>query len=191
MPPVDDEFRVARWAVKINSEDVKGCAWIYEATSKNNAMGWFFLAGRSFSLGSHTHVQTATKNLEGGTAYHRCRNDGEAMPELSRWTRKMSSNVSPNSCSPCRSCKGDVWICAVVIEIEETGRQIKLEASFRAPPVWIYLYIRLMKFPLKILADWVGFAKPRLCICRKKHHPLLRRRCGVVVWIARNDARLF
>jgi metallophosphoesterase (TIGR00282 family) len=127
MPPVDDPFRVADECVKAIPDDVKirlvdmHC----EATSEKYAMGWF-LAGRvSAVVGSHTHVQTADERiLEDSTAYI---TDvgmtgsysgviGMEKDDVIRRFIKFPAKRAAHS-------KEDVWICAVVIEIdEETGK---------------------------------------------------------------------
>ena len=131
MPPVDDPFRAANAALESIPEDVKirlvdmHC----EATSEKYAMGWF-LAGRvSAVVGSHTHVQTADERiLDGGTAY--ITDVGmtgsyagvigmDKIGILERFT-KFPARRADNA-------KGEVWICAVVIEIDEkTGKANKI-----------------------------------------------------------------
>ncbi len=131
MPPVDDPFRVADEAVKSIPADVKirlvdmHC----EATSEKNALGWF-LAGRvSAVIGSHTHIQTADERiLDGGTAYI----TDVGMTGSYAGVIGMDKNHVINRFInfPARRAdhaKGDVWICAVVIEInEETGEALKI-----------------------------------------------------------------
>jgi metallophosphoesterase (TIGR00282 family) len=131
MPPVDDPFRAADAAIKSVPEAVKirlvdmHC----EATSEKYAMGWH-LAGRvSAVVGSHTHVQTADERiLDGGTAY--ITDVGmtgsyagvigmEKADVLARFTKFPARRA--------HHAKGNVWICAVVVEIdEETGKAEKI-----------------------------------------------------------------
>jgi 2',3'-cyclic-nucleotide 2'-phosphodiesterase len=132
MPPVDDPFRVAESCVNAIPDDVKirlvdmHC----EATSEKYAMGWF-LAGRvSAVVGSHTHVQTADERiLEGGTAY--ITDVGMTGSYSGVIGMKREDVIQRFMKFPARRAehsKGDVWICAVVIDIdEETGKARKIE----------------------------------------------------------------
>ncbi len=132
MPPVDDPFRVADQCVKAIPDDVKvrlvdmHC----EATSEKYAMGWFLDGKVSAVVGSHTHVQTADERiLTGGTAY--ITDIGmtgsyagvigmDKYDILERFTKVPSPRAG--------HAKGNVWICFVVIEIdEETGKAVKIE----------------------------------------------------------------
>ncbi|HEY0427769.1 MAG TPA: TIGR00282 family metallophosphoesterase [Pyrinomonadaceae bacterium] len=140
MPPVDDPFRVADACVKEIPDDVKirlvdmHC----EATSEKYAMGWF-LAGRvSAVVGSHTHVQTADERiLDGGTAYI---TDVGMTGSYSGVIGMEKADVIERFMKfPARRAdhsKGDIWICAVVIDIdEETGaarsiERLRLEHAF-------------------------------------------------------------
>ena len=127
MPPVDDPFRVAEQCVNAIPDDVKirlvdmHC----EATSEKYAMGWF-LAGRvSAVVGSHTHVQTADERiLEGGTAY--ITDVGMTGSYAGVIGMKREDVIQRFTKFPARRAehsKGDVWICAVVIDIDEaTGK---------------------------------------------------------------------
>ncbi|MDQ3181469.1 MAG: TIGR00282 family metallophosphoesterase [Acidobacteriota bacterium] len=128
MPPnVDDPFRVADEAVNSIPDDVKirlvdmHC----EATSEKCAMGWF-LAGRvSAVVGSHTHIQTADERiLDGGTAYI----TDIGMTGSYAGVIGMDKNhvIDRFTKFPSRRtdhAKGDVWICAVVIEIDNASGQ--------------------------------------------------------------------
>jgi metallophosphoesterase (TIGR00282 family) len=132
MPPVDDPFRVAEACVKTIPDDVKirlvdmHC----EATSEKYAMGWF-LAGRvSAVVGSHTHVQTADERiLEGGTAYITdIGMTGSYAGVIGMEKQDVIERFIKFPARRADHAKGDVWICAVVIEIdEETGRAVKIE----------------------------------------------------------------
>lgn len=131
MPPVDDPFRVANECVRAIPEDVKirlvdmHC----EATSEKYAMGWY-LAGRvSAVVGSHTHVQTADERiLDNGTAYITdigmtgsyagCigMNKDHVIERFTKFPARRAEHSTSN-----------VWICAVVIEIDEkTGKANKI-----------------------------------------------------------------
>lgn len=132
MPPIDDPFRAADECVRAIPDDVKirlvdmHC----EATSEKYAMGWFLDGRVSAVVGSHTHVQTADERiLTNGTAYitdvgmtgsyagaiGMSKND-----VIERFTKVPSKRAE--------HAKGNVWICAVVIEIDETtGKALKIE----------------------------------------------------------------
>jgi 2',3'-cyclic-nucleotide 2'-phosphodiesterase len=132
MPPVDDPFRVAKECVTAIPEDVKirlvdmHC----EATSEKYAMGWYLNGRVSAVVGSHTHVQTADERiLDGGTAYitdigMTGSYAGVIGMEKSQIIERFTKFPAPRA----EHAKGEVWICAVVIEIdEETGEARKIE----------------------------------------------------------------
>ena len=131
MPPVDDPFRIADSEINSIPEDVKirlvdmHC----EATSEKNAMGWF-LAGRvSAVVGSHTHIQTADERiLDGGTAYITDVGMTGSYGGVIGMDKDHVINRFINF--PARRAdhaKGNVWICAVVIGIDdETGKAKKI-----------------------------------------------------------------
>ena len=123
MPPVDDPFRVAEQEINKIPDDVKirlvdmHC----EATSEKNAMGWF-LAGRvSAVVGSHTHVQTADERiLDGSTAY--ITDVGMTGSYAGVIGMDKDDVINRFTNFPARRAahaKGNVWICAVVIEVDE------------------------------------------------------------------------
>lgn len=127
MPPCDDPFRVADECVNSLPDDVKvrlvdmHC----EATSEKNAMGWF-LDGRVTAVtGSHTHIQTADERiLPNGTAFITdvgmtgSYNGVIGMDKDDVIARFMTVPAKRADHS-----KGDVRICAVVIDVdEETGK---------------------------------------------------------------------
>jgi 2',3'-cyclic-nucleotide 2'-phosphodiesterase len=124
MQPVDDPFRAADEAVKSIPDDVKirlvdmHC----EATSEKYAMGWF-LAGRvSAVVGSHTHVQTADERiLEGGTAYITdVGMTGSYAGVIGMDKEQIIERFTKFPARRAEHAKGNVWICAVVLEIDET-----------------------------------------------------------------------
>lgn len=132
MPPnVDDPFRVADEAINSVPDDVKirlvdmHC----EATSEKCAMGWF-LAGRvSAVVGSHTHIQTADERiLDGGTAY--ITDIGMTGSYSGAIGMDKDHVIARFTKFPARRAdhsKGDIWICAVVIEIDDkTGKATKI-----------------------------------------------------------------
>jgi len=132
MPPVDDPFRVADESVKSIPDDVKirlvdmHC----EATSEKYAMGWF-LAGRvSAVVGSHTHVQTADERiLEGGTAYITdIGMTGSYAGVIGMDKEDVIERFTQFPVKRADHAKGNVWICAAVIEIDEqTGKATHIE----------------------------------------------------------------
>lgn len=131
MPPVDDPFRVANECVKAIPDDVKirlvdmHC----EATSEKYAMGWYLDGRVSAVVGSHTHVQTADERiLDNGTAYITdvgmtgsyagCigMNKDHVIDRFTKFPARRAEHSTSN-----------VWICAVVIEIDEkTGEANKI-----------------------------------------------------------------
>lgn len=132
MPPVDDPFRVASDCIRAIPEDVKirlvdmHC----EATSEKYAMGWYLSGRVSAVVGSHTHVQTADERiLEDGTAYITDigmtgsysgvigMNKDHVIERFTKFPSRRAEHSTSN-----------VWICAVVIEIDEnTGKATKIE----------------------------------------------------------------
>lgn len=132
MPPVDDPFRVANECIRAIPEDVKirlvdmHC----EATSEKYAMGWYLSGRVSAVVGSHTHVQTADERiLEGGTAYITDigmtgsysgvigMNKDHVIERFTKFPARRAEHSTSN-----------VWICAVVIEIDEiTGKALNIE----------------------------------------------------------------
>jgi metallophosphoesterase (TIGR00282 family) len=128
MPPnVDDPFLIADKLVKSIPDEVKirlvdiHC----EATSEKYAMGWFLDGRVSAVVGTHTHVPTADERiLENGTAYVTDlgltgsyagvigMNKEDVIRRFTRFPNKRAAHS-----------KGNVWICFVVIDIdEETGQ---------------------------------------------------------------------
>ena len=131
MPPVDDPFRAANEALKSVPEDVKirlvdmHC----EATSEKYAMGWFLAGKVSAVVGSHTHVQTADERiLKGGTAYITdVGMTGSYAGVIGMEKEDVLARFTTFPARRAAHAKGDVWICAVVIEIdEESGKAIKI-----------------------------------------------------------------
>ncbi|MCU1290450.1 MAG: Metallophosphoesterase [Acidobacteria bacterium] len=132
MPPVDDPFRSAEQCLKEIPDDVKIrlVDMHAEATSEKYAMGWFLDGRVSAVYGSHTHVQTADERiLDKGTAY--ITDVGmtgsyagvigmEKADVLERFTKFPAPRAG--------HAKGNVWICAIVLDIDETtGKARKIE----------------------------------------------------------------
>lgn len=128
MPPnVDDPFQIADDAVKSIPDEVKirlvdmHC----EATSEKYALGWFLDGRVSAVVGTHTHVPTADERiLDAGTAYVTDlgltgsyagvigMDKADVIQRFTKFPAKRSAHA-----------KGNVWICGVVIDIdEETGK---------------------------------------------------------------------
>lgn len=132
MPPVDDPFRAVEQCVRAIPDDVKiRLVDVHaEATSEKYAMGWNLNGRVSLVYGSHTHVQTADERiLDGGTAYITdvgmtgSYNGVIGMDKkdvIERFTRVPARRAE--------HAKGDVWICAVVVEIDETtGKALSIK----------------------------------------------------------------
>lgn len=132
MPPVDDPFRIAQSCVNSIPEDVKirlvdmHC----EATSEKYAMGWFLDGRVSAVVGSHTHVPTADERiLEKGTAYITdIGMTGSYSGVIGMDKKDVIERFTKFPARRANHSKGDVWLCAVIIEIDEnTGKAIKIE----------------------------------------------------------------
>lgn len=132
MPPIDDPFRVARECVNAIPDDVKirlvdmHC----EATSEKYAMGWFLDGKVSAVVGSHTHVQTADERiLTNGTAYITdVGMTGSYAGVIGMNKEDVIERFTKVPAKRADHSKGNVWICAVVIEIDETtGKALKIE----------------------------------------------------------------
>ena len=132
MPPVDDPFRVANECLEGIPEDVKIrlVDMHAEATSEKYAMGWFLDGRVSAVVGSHTHVPTADERiLDGGTAYITdIGMTGSYAGVIGMSKEKIIERFTKFPAPRADHSKGDVWICAVVIDIdEETGKAQKIE----------------------------------------------------------------
>jgi metallophosphoesterase (TIGR00282 family) len=131
MPPVDDPFRVADEKINSIPDDVKIRLVDFhaEATSEKYAMGWF-LAGRvSAVYGSHTHVPTADERiLDGGTAYITdVGMTGSYAGVIGMEKNQIIERFTKFPARRAEHAKGEVWICAVVLEIDEaTGKANKI-----------------------------------------------------------------
>lgn len=133
MPPVEDPFRIADKCLKAIPDDVKiRLVDVHaEATSEKYALGWHLNGKVSAVYGSHTHVQTADERiLDGGTAY--ITDVGmtgsyagcigmEKTQIIKRFTNVTTRKRAEHA-------DGDVWICALVLEIDEnSGKTLKIE----------------------------------------------------------------
>lgn len=128
MPPnVDDPFRVADESVNSIPDDVKIRLVDFhaEATSEKYAMGWFLDGRVSCVFGSHTHVPTADERiLDNGTAY--ITDVGMTGSYAGCIGMEKTDVISRFTNFPARRAghaTGDVWICAIVLDIDEkTGK---------------------------------------------------------------------
>lgn len=128
MPPnVDDPFRIAEDAVKSIPDDIKirlvdmHC----EATSEKYAMGWYLDGQVSAVVGTHTHVPTADERiLDHGTAYVTDLGlTGSYAGVIGMKKEDVFQRFTEFPAKRAAHAKGNVWICGVVIDIdEETGR---------------------------------------------------------------------
>ena len=126
-PNVDDPFRIVDQQLQKVPEEmaIKIVDIHCEASSEKYAMGWHLDGRVSMVFGTHTHVPTADERiLENGTAYitdvgmtgsyagviGMRRED-----VIKRFTRFPNKRAGHS--------KGDVWLCFVVVEIDEsTGK---------------------------------------------------------------------
>lgn len=133
MPPnVDDPFRVADELINSIPEEIKvrlvdmHC----EASSEKYGIGRFLDGRVSVVVGTHTHVPTADERiLENGTAYitdlgmtgsYAGVIGMKKEDVLDRFTKFPTKRASHS--------KGDVWICGIVVDIdEESGRANSIE----------------------------------------------------------------
>lgn len=131
MPPVDDPFRTADEQLKRIPDDVKIRLVDFhaEATSEKYAMGWFLAGKVSVVYGSHTHVPTADERiLEGGTAYITdVGMTGSYAGVIGMEKNQIIERFTKFPARRAEHAKGQVWICAVVVEIDEaTGEARKI-----------------------------------------------------------------
>lgn len=132
MPPSDDPFRVIDQVLtaispetKIRIVDVHA-----EATSEKVAMGWYLDGRVSAVLGTHTHVQTADDRiLPQGTAY--LTDIGMTGSYAGVIGMSKTDVIARFTTVPARRAEhsgGQVRICAVVIEVDETtGKAMEIE----------------------------------------------------------------
>ena len=132
MPPIDDPFHTAAVCVKAIPDDVKIrlVDMHAEATSEKYAMGWFLDGKVSAVYGSHTHVQTADERvLENGTAY--ITDVGMTGSYAGCIGMEKTHVIDRFTKVPARRAdhaKDDVWICAIVLDIDEkTGKARSIE----------------------------------------------------------------
>lgn len=132
MPPVDDPFRALDQCVRAIPDDVKiRLVDVHaEATSEKYAMGWHLNGKVSAVWGSHTHVQTADERIfDGGTAYITdVGMTGSYNGVIGMDKRDVIERFTRIPARRADHSKGNVWICAVIVEIDETtGKARKIE----------------------------------------------------------------
>ncbi|MGI8884748.1 MAG: TIGR00282 family metallophosphoesterase [Pyrinomonadaceae bacterium] len=132
MPPVDDPFRAAEQCLSEIPEDVKIrlVDMHAEATSEKYAMGWFLDGRVSAVYGSHTHVPTADERiLENGTAYITdVGMTGSYAGVIGMDKHQILERFTKFPARRAEHAKGEVWICAIVLDIDEnTGKARKIE----------------------------------------------------------------
>jgi metallophosphoesterase (TIGR00282 family) len=127
MPPADDPFRVIDELVNSLAAEVRvrlvdmHC----EATSEKNAMGWYLDGRASAVVGTHTHIQTADERiLPNGTAYLTdVGMTGSYSGVIGMNRDDVIARFTSVTTRRAEHSKGDVRICAVVIDVdEETGQ---------------------------------------------------------------------
>jgi metallophosphoesterase (TIGR00282 family) len=132
LPPIDDPFKTADWAVQNISEETPIILvdMHAEASAEKQAMG-FFLDGRvSAVLGTHTHVQTADERiLPKGTAY--ITDVGMTGPYdscVGLRTDIALKRFMLGTPHKYETAQGDVKIAGVILQVEkESGRALSIE----------------------------------------------------------------
>lgn len=132
MPPVDDPFRVADECIKSIPDDVKiRLVDVHaEATSEKYALGWYLNGRVSAVYGSHTHVPTADERiLDGGTAYVTdVGMTGSYAGCIGMVKEQIIDRFTKIPARRAEHATGDIWICALVLEVDETtGKATKIE----------------------------------------------------------------
>ncbi len=136
-PNTDDPFSIAKRAVDSIPKEVRirivdmHC----EASSEKYAMGWFLDGRVSAVVGTHTHVPTADERiLENGTAYVTDLGlTGSYGGVIGMDRHDVISRFTTFPSKRAAHSKGDVWICFVVVEVDEkTGKAISIERFRRA-----------------------------------------------------------
>jgi hypothetical protein len=132
MPPVDDPFRVVEQCLREIPDDVKvRLVDVHaEATSEKYALGWFLDGRVSAVYGSHTHVPTADERiLDNGTAYITdVGMTGSYGGVIGMDKHHILDRFTKFPARRAEHAKGDVWICALVLDIDEkTGKARRIE----------------------------------------------------------------
>jgi 2',3'-cyclic-nucleotide 2'-phosphodiesterase len=135
MPPVDDPFRIVEQCVRAIPDDVKIrlVDMHAEATSEKYALGWFLNGYVSAVYGSHTHVQTADERiLDDGTAYITdVGMTGSYNGVIGMDKKDVIERFTKFPARRAEHAKGDVWICGIVVEIDENTGKAKSIERFR------------------------------------------------------------
>lgn len=131
MSAVDDPFRIADEKINSIPDDVKIRLVDFhaEATSEKYALGWFLDGRVSAVYGSHTHVPTADERiLENGTAYITdVGMTGSYAGVIGMEKNQIIERFTKIPARRAEHAKGAVWICAVVVEVDEaTGGARKI-----------------------------------------------------------------
>ncbi|NNE67094.1 MAG: TIGR00282 family metallophosphoesterase [Pyrinomonadaceae bacterium] len=126
-PNVDDPFKKADEMISSIPDDVviRLVDMHCEATSEKYAMGWFLDGRVSVVVGTHTHVQTADERiLEKGTAYITDLGmTGSYAGVIGMKREDVIERFTKFPTKRAAHSKGNIWICFVVVDIdEETGR---------------------------------------------------------------------
>lgn len=132
MPPVDDPFRAAEQCLSGIPDDVKvRLVDVHaEATSEKYALGWYLDGRVSAVYGSHTHVPTADERiLDNGTAYITdVGMTGSYNGVIGMDKRDVLERFTKFPAKRADHAKGNVWICAIVLDVDETtGKTRRIE----------------------------------------------------------------
>jgi metallophosphoesterase (TIGR00282 family) len=130
--PSDDPFAAAEKVLSQIPKNVRVvvCDMHAEASSEKVAMGHWLDGRASLIFGTHTHIPTAdAKILPGGSAYitdlGMC---GPYDSVLGRRKDRVLKYMTTNMPHPFEVATGDVRMCGVIAEIDETnGRAISIE----------------------------------------------------------------
>jgi 2',3'-cyclic-nucleotide 2'-phosphodiesterase len=124
MPPSDDPFRIVDGLLANLSSDVKVrlVDMHAEATSEKVAMGWYLDGQVSAVVGTHTHIQTADERiLLKGTAYLTdIGMTGSYSGVIGMSKADVIARFTSAIARRAEHSAGDVRICAVVLDIDET-----------------------------------------------------------------------
>lgn len=132
MPASDDPFRIVSEVLEsLPAEATVRIVDIHaEATSEKVAMGWFLDGRVSVVCGTHTHVQTADERiLPQGTAYLTdIGMTGSYAGVIGMEKDDVIARFKSPTARRAEHCSGQVRICAVVIDVDETtGRAREIQ----------------------------------------------------------------
>jgi len=138
MHPVDDPFRAVDQCLASLDDDVKirivdmHC----EATSEKYAMGWHLDGRVSLVVGTHTHVPTADERiLENGTGYVTdIGMTGSYSGVIGMRKEDVLKRFTVMPFDRAGHSKGNVWICFIVADIDETTGKVRSIERFRVEP---------------------------------------------------------